>query len=42
MALKESIVCYQKGQKLGNDNGGPDEFVEIKFPKEGISTEDEE
>lgn len=29
MALKESIVCYQKGQKLSNDNDGPDEFVEI-------------
>ena len=29
MALKESIVCYQKGQKLSNDNNGPDEFVEI-------------
>ena len=29
MALKESIVCYQKGQKLSNDNDGPDEFVEF-------------
>lgn len=29
LALKESIICYQKGQKLSNDNEGPDEFVEI-------------
>ena len=36
MALKESIVCYQKGQKLSNDNDGPDEFVEIECLKQCV------